>query len=286
MYEFAVPLALLGARAGDTLGFAGGGQIAPGAYDDFELRWSDWPEWTFGPQPLFAYGDLVLATDTHAPSLTIVSPRTGLLTNQQSIDVVWTASDVGFGVDHVEVRLDGELIASVPPSPSSVTLANLSDGLHRVDVTAIDKSGNTKTDSVTITVDATPPSLRITAPQPDAIVGERSVIVSWTTSDAISGIAYVNVAMDGGPARTIAPNVLSQEFDGLADGPHTFVVTVVDRAGNAATSSVAIQIRPRGPSTADNNSELLVAGSLGAVVGGVALLVAFAVGRRRRRSRK
>jgi len=286
MYEFAVPLALLGARAGDTLGFAGGGQIAPGAYDDFELRWSDWPEWTFGPQPLYAYGDLVLATDTHAPTVTIVSPRTGLLTNHQSIDVVWTASDVGFGVDHVEVRLDGELIASVPPSSSSVTLANLSDGFHRVDVTAIDKSGNTKTDSVTITVDTTPPSLRITAPQPDAIVGERSVIVSWTTSDATSGIAYVNVAMDGGPARTIAPNVFSQEFDGLADGPHTFVVTVVDRAGNSATSSVAIQIRPQGSNTADNNSELLVAGSLGAVVGGVALLVAFAVGRRRRRSRK
>ncbi len=167
-----------------------------------------------------------------------------------------------------------------------MTLANLSDGFHRVDVTAIDKSGNTKTDSVTITVDTTPPSLRITAPQPDAIVGERSVIVSWTTSDATSGIAYVNVAMDGGPARTIAPNVFSQEFDGLADGPHTFVVTVVDRAGNSATSSVAIQIRPQGSNTADNNSELLVAGSLGAVVGGVALLVAFAVGRRRRRSRK
>jgi len=283
MYEFAVPLVLLGVRAGDTIAFAGGGQISPGVYDDYELRWSDWPEWTFGPQPLYAYGDLVLAGDTNPPNVTILRPYPGQLTDQSSVEVAWSASDVGFGLDHIEVRLDGGLPMNLPPSSTSASLTNLSDGSHTIEVTAVDRLGNTGSQSVVVRVDTTAPVLSIRSPQPNGIVTTSSAMVSWASSDATSGIAHVEIAIDDGPPLSLLPTARSYQFDGLADGSHTIVVTVVDRAGNSATASIEIQVRTETAGLLDPFAPIIVLALVATV--SVIAIGAFAVHRKGKRAR-
>jgi len=60
MYEFQVPLVLIGAAAGDTVGLFGGSQPAPGVVDG-SGGYSTWPDFVGGPIPLSQYGDLNLA---------------------------------------------------------------------------------------------------------------------------------------------------------------------------------------------------------------------------------
>lgn len=60
IFEFQIPLALIGAAAGDTLGLFGGSQPAPGVVD-VASGYSTWPDFVSGPIPLGQYGDLNLA---------------------------------------------------------------------------------------------------------------------------------------------------------------------------------------------------------------------------------
>lgn len=61
VYEFAVPLALLGVAPGESLGFFGGSQPVPGLFDHSVSRWSTWPVWSAGALPLPSFGILILA---------------------------------------------------------------------------------------------------------------------------------------------------------------------------------------------------------------------------------
>src|SRR5438552_5730865 len=60
-YEFAIPLVLLASGPGQTVGFFGGSQLAPGVVDYGSGRYSVWPQFSMSPLPLALYGDLVLA---------------------------------------------------------------------------------------------------------------------------------------------------------------------------------------------------------------------------------
>jgi parallel beta-helix repeat protein len=59
IYEFRIPLALLGVTSGDTIGFAGSSQQIPGIADNF--IWSAWPKYVTAPPSIDEYGDLALA---------------------------------------------------------------------------------------------------------------------------------------------------------------------------------------------------------------------------------
>lgn len=61
IFEFQIPLALIGAAAGDTLGLFGGSQPAPGVVDVSAGTYSTWPDFVTGPIPQGQYGDLNLA---------------------------------------------------------------------------------------------------------------------------------------------------------------------------------------------------------------------------------
>ncbi len=62
IYEFQIPLALVRAGPGDTLGLFGGSQPAPGVVDyEAGFAYSTWPTYVTGPIPLPSYGDLNLA---------------------------------------------------------------------------------------------------------------------------------------------------------------------------------------------------------------------------------
>ena len=71
IYEYQIPLALIEAVPGDTLGFALDGEIASGIWDHSIQDGDQWPVRTRpDPIPLGQYGDLVLASKAAVPALT------------------------------------------------------------------------------------------------------------------------------------------------------------------------------------------------------------------------
>ncbi len=73
IFEFQVPLALLGLSPGDTVGLFGGSQPVPGIVDYSTFVYSTWPYFVGGPIPLAEYGDLTLGSPP-SPVSVVVTP--------------------------------------------------------------------------------------------------------------------------------------------------------------------------------------------------------------------
>src|SRR5207302_537942 len=245
MYEFAIPLALLGSGPNQTLGFFGGSQQSPGVADFPPFRYSLWPVFSLGPIPLASYGDLILAGgggDTTPPSIAIDSPAPGAIIPVNSITVNWSASDVGVGLDHFDLSLDGGAPVTLDANVTSYTVSGLSDGNHTVQVTAVDGAGNAASASVSVIVDTTPPVLSITYPTAGTVFGSTTVAVAWSASDAASGLDHFELSVDGGPVTVLGPSEVNYTFTSLSQGSHVATVVAFDLAGHstAATRSFTV----------------------------------------------
>ena len=182
----------------------------------------------------FLYG----GGDTVPPTVNITSPSDGEYLNTSDVTVTWTGSD-NVGIDHYEVRIDGGTWIDVGLS-TSYTFTGLSEGSHTVDVRAFDQAGNIGSDSVTFTVDITPPSVNITSPSDGEYVNTTDVTITWSGDDNI-GIDHYEVRIDDGSWIDVGSST-SYTFTGLSEGSHVVDVKVIDRAGNIDMDSVSFTV--------------------------------------------
>jgi len=228
--------------------------------------------------------DLVTVTvDATGPTASLTAPTSGHLFGTNSVQMTWTASDATSGVDHFEVRLDSETPVSVPAGTTTYTFTGVSDGSHTVALKAFDRAGNTILVSAAVSVDTTAPTVSIVSPGSDMIVSSSAPTVSWTASDATSGIDHIEVRVDGGTAKTLAAGATSSALSGLSDGTHTVNVTAVDKAGHSTSKTVSFRVdtsfvSPAGPYGIAGLTSIIL---LIVVVLAAALLIV----RRRRRAR-
>ncbi len=240
IYEFSIPLALLGAASGDTLGFIGGSFGPPALFDASAEALSIWPALTF-PLPLAAYPDLILR-DAVPPTITVLSPPSGGFAATNDVTVTWAANDAGSGLDRVEVSLDGGAPVVLPATASTHTFTGLADGPHVIAIRAFDVVGNLREVSTTVTVDTVAPTVAITSPAPGAILTSRRIDVVWAGEDATSGIDRFELRIDGEAPATLPATAANHVFSAVADGAHTVVVSAFDRAGNSAEVSVDLTV--------------------------------------------
>lgn len=111
---------------------------------------------------------------------------------------------------------------------------------HELIAIATDTAGNESTQGATFLIDRTPPVIEITAPQQDAELGTRAVVVSGTCGDAVR--VLVN-----GIATTCTNGAFSATIT-LADGSNDIVVIAHDAANNEARASRRVTLDTRGPS--------------------------------------
>lgn len=163
-----------------------------------------------------------------APTVSIISPAEGYLNSTGSVTVEWTGSNV----DHYTLSINGD--EPVMGASTSVNLMGLADGEYNVNVTAYNSLGQSAYAQVNFVVDTTAPSLVITNPAIGAWYNSSTMNVTWTVSDAGSGLANVSVSMDGGAWTEVTTEYL--EFTSLADGQHNVSVRAYDNAGNFRAS--------------------------------------------------
>ncbi|MFF0793012.1 OmpL47-type beta-barrel domain-containing protein, partial [Streptomyces spiralis] len=183
-----------------------------------------------------APGDDTTAPDTSA---TVSGTKDASGNYVDSATVTVSASDSGSGVDKVEYALDGGAY-TVYTDPVKVSAV----GQHTLTYRASDKAGNTSAvKSVSFAVVAAPPQ-DTTAPETSATVSGTkdasgnyvdSATVTVTASDAESGVAKIEYALDGGAYQDYSAPVKVS-----AVGQHTLTYRASDKAGNtSAVKSVS-----------------------------------------------
>jgi len=187
-----------------------------------------------------------------APSLGFSGdPRAqaGEWTSNTTPSISFISTDDLSGIDHYTVSVDGGA-AIVEKSPYA--LPSLANGLHTIKVTAYDIAGNYASATATAKIDNTAPT--ISALQTSFDGASKNLVVSWTATDADSGLASCSLGYSIGTAGGDVPVAVQAvgsaytatiPLDALYGTTVSIVVTAIDQAQNTTSSSMPIEIPPQ-----------------------------------------
>jgi len=143
--------------------------------------------------------------------------------NRRIFDVAIEGTTVINGLDLVaEV---GALTADIREFQTTV-----SDGVLEVEF--LHNFENPKISAIEILSDTpiqpTPPTINVTSPMEGEVITTSDVTVQWEASGDLSQVNHVHLQLDGGPTVMQMNLTGSYTFTGLAAGPHTVQVNLVD----------------------------------------------------------
>jgi subtilisin family serine protease len=167
--------------------------------------------------------------DTTLPQISITSPASGSQTNQTSISVSGTASD-NLGLGSVTVNSQA---ADVNGNNFSISGVALDEGTNTITAQATDTAGNTKTSSITVTRDTTPPEITITSPIDGSTVLAPTILVAGSVSDLTATVKINNspVALNNGS--------FSKEVEAIV-GTNVITVTASDQLENTSSRTITV----------------------------------------------
>ncbi len=192
------------------------------------------------------------APDTTPPTTSFAAPADGSLLANARPTVAVTWSDAGSGLDLATAKLtvDGATrTAEATATAAGLTFtpaAPLADDFHSVTVEIRDRAGNASSATLGFTTDETAPVVAFLEPDGNPVTGSLSPTISTSFLDATSGAdpATVQITLDGAPLAgcLIDPVSASCSPPRLAFGAHVATLSVRDRAGNAATTSLPFEL--------------------------------------------
>jgi Bacterial Ig domain len=258
-------------------------------------------EWANSGDPVGAWGTIVSCFEAaqsqqaEPPTVYIDAPAQGSTVSSIVTVSGWTvdnASEVGTGMSSVKVQVDGEVVGNAtyglsrpdvcgvypgrPGCPNvgfsfSLNTSSLTPGTHTITVTATDSDATPDTGSfsVTLTVQATPPTVWIDGPTQGSTVSGTVTVVGWAIDNASSvgtAISSVQVKVDGTVVGTATyglsrpdvcavlagrpgcPNVgysYSLDTSSLSPGSHNVTVAATDSdvTPDAGSSSVTVNVQ-------------------------------------------
>ncbi len=187
-----------------------------------------------------------ITLDPFAPDIQVVEPDPGkvkLFGNVTSVTIdgsVW--DDYGVGALRYRVDDGGWTDALTPPASSGrftieVDASLWGDGLHRIELLAVDLAGHTDHENVTVRYDATPPELDVVWFQ-DTFTDKDRVELRGSATDA-NGLGALTASVDGGEAETFYVDpydtfLLRLPEGTPAIGDHSVRILARDVVGNVA----------------------------------------------------
>ncbi|MEJ0084588.1 MAG: DUF4082 domain-containing protein [Pseudomonadota bacterium] len=187
--------------------------------------------------------------DTTLPTVTITGPTnaTTLTVSTSTITFAGTASD-NVGVTQVTwVNSRGGSGTASGTTSWSVSNLALQSGANVLTVTARDAAGNTRTDTLTVTLaDSTQPAVTITSPTSNATLNVAAATMSLggTASDnvGVTQVSWVNSR--GGSGTATGTTSWSVASITLQSGSNVLTVTARDAAGNTRTDTLTVTYAP------------------------------------------
>lgn len=180
-----------------------------------------------------------------SPSLEILYPEPMSVVLNNNVRVGGSARDLGSGISEVRYRVNNSGFApAIGKEFWNVDLV-LSDGLHRVDVYAVDKSNNLSiTQSVEFIVDTEQPMITITNLVNEQFLNTRSFVVAGISYDRGSGISKNFVRIGTSEFyEVISTNIGStnhwySNFTVSSDGSYEITVKSLDKSGKYSSYSI------------------------------------------------
>ncbi len=176
---------------------------------------------------------LSIKIDTVSPTTTLTPTGTtgsnGWYKSAVSVSIAGT--DATSGVATREYRIDGGAWQTYSAA------FNVGEGTHTVEARVTDNAGRSTVQSQSLKIDATAPAISNLGPSGTV---SSPVTVTWTGTDATSGIASYAVSVDGAAATSVGTTASTTL--NLTAGDHTVTVTALDVAGNSASSSVQMTV--------------------------------------------
>ena len=262
IYEFSIPLSLLGAVQGDTLGFVLRSDSYWGLYDGSMGTHSDWPM-SFPSFPeLSVFPDLILASSLPDPPPVTTATVAGTAGSagwyKSSTTVTLTATGGDGGVDYTEYRIEGGSWVTY-----TAPLGISGEGTHTVEFRSVDMAGQIEsTKTLVIKIDSVAPV------SSDTVSGAT---VSLDATDATSGIGSIMYRVDGGSWTTYTGVIEFTE-------PGTYLIDFysVDVAGNVEISqTITVEVD-------EDGIPAMVIAAIVAIGVAIPLLLLFLLKRRKR----
>lgn len=183
------------------------------------------------------------------PSVRIVSPSGGATVPMgRGVGLAGSASDPldgplsGSSLDWTEPAV-GDL------GHGSHVIAHLQPGVHHITLTATDSQGLTATAHLTITVVASPPTVRITDPAGGSSFGsDQTVLYQGSAHDpqdgTLSGSWLHWELLQSGLVVADLGTGSEVQYDITSQGDYTMRLTATDAEGLSSSSSIAVHIGP------------------------------------------
>ncbi|MCW8966165.1 MAG: Ig-like domain-containing protein, partial [Candidatus Pacearchaeota archaeon] len=180
--------------------------------------------------------------DINDPVVSIISPVNGSVSNntKPSIDITYSDEISGVNTALLNVQLDGTDITSnfdITETRAYFQLTDasaLSEGSHSIIASISDNAGNVKEETITFSIDVTPPSVAITSPADGLITNVAEQNISWT----VDGI-------EQGDQTSVT----------LVEGANSVTRSATDVAGNIGSASITITLDTVPPTVAINSPE-------------------------------
>ncbi len=167
-----------------------------------------------------------LKIDNTPPARFIITANVSGWTSNNQPTISFSTTDSYSGMDHFEAQIDA---GSWTSQSSPYRLPILSDGVHQVQVKALDVAGNATIESIELKIDTTPPAA---VQNLKGIPGKGLVEVIWQTSDT-DVIRYHIVRSPALPDGEHLTPSLQVDDTGLTDGDvYSYEVWAEDRAAN------------------------------------------------------
>jgi hypothetical protein len=177
-----------------------------------------------------------VTVDTAMPELEVVAPHAGDYV-RGTVEVSWICSD-NTGIAKREVQVDASSWVEVANNTYATELA---DGSRTIRVRVADLAGNSVLAEITVISDTVAPLVTILGPDMNSRIDKDHIFVSWSGSDASSGIDHYEVQITGGQWVDVGA-ARSHEFTNLEDVWYNVTVKAIDKSGNNATSTVGFVI--------------------------------------------
>lgn len=199
--------------------------------------------------------------ETTAPAIVISSPTESEITSNTMPTINFTVTDADSGVNPDTIGITVDSGSEITSGITKTAITNgyscsyaiptaLTDGNHTIKVNAKDNDGNAATQrTVTFKVDATPPTLSVSAPTNNLVTNNASCVVTGKTSDVIAGVKSVTVKLNGGTATNVTIDS-SGNFNTtitLAEGANTIVITATDNGGLSSSVTRIVTLDTEAP---------------------------------------
>jgi hypothetical protein len=205
--------------------------------------------------------DFTFTLDTTGPSIGVTAPAEGAALTT-SPTVVGIVSDKLSGVASLRAQVDGGPTVTVPVDasgsfsfPAGLATDGSANGPHTIHLVAADRAGNTSTQAVDFTLEAsTPQGPTVTIESPVSGLSTR-VNPMITGTVAGNAVTSLQAQVDGSEPTSVAfdPSTGAFRFtpslplDGSADGPHTVHFKVTNSAGQSAGTDYRFTLKTAAP---------------------------------------